>query len=57
VGRRWRAPRFDIVCLRNYGELGPGNGPADDEALALITSAAVEPQNKLATTWSDLKSQ
>ncbi|MBT3270226.1 hypothetical protein HN371_23975 [Candidatus Poribacteria bacterium] len=57
MGRRWRAPRFDIVCLRNYGELGPGNGPADDEALALITSAAVEPQNKLATTWSDLKSQ
>jgi hypothetical protein len=53
------SPRFDIVCLRNYGELGAGNGPADDEVLAFLAaqSSAVEPRHKLATTWSELKSQ
>ncbi len=47
------SPRFDIVCLRNYGDLGHDSGPTDAEVQSFV--AAVEAKGKLATTWAEVR--
>ena len=42
-------PTIDAICFRN-----DGNAPTDDEALG--SNAAVEPSDKLPTSWSKIKS-
>lgn len=51
------SPHFDIVCLRNYGDLGADGAPDDALVLATLAGTAVEAKGKLATTWSGLKSR
>ena len=49
------SPRFDAVCLRNYGGIGIANAPKDNEVAAMINSTPVEPRGKLSTTWGELR--
>ena len=49
------SPRFDVVCLRNFGNLGLGAGPSDADIRPWLRGLPVEPQSKLATTWADVR--
>lgn len=49
------APLFDVVVLRNYGQLGPAGAPNDAEVKALLAVTPIEPRGKAAITWGTLK--
>ncbi len=49
------SPRFDMVCLRNFGDLGHDTGPTDAEVLPWVNMTPVEARGKLATTWAAVR--
>ncbi len=51
------SPRFDMVALRNYGDLGQDNAPSGAEVLDFIEATAVEPRGKLALMWAGVKAE
>ena len=48
------SPRFDVVCLKNFGPFGADGAPDEADVLAFIATP-VEPKGKLAATWADVK--
>jgi hypothetical protein len=49
------SPRFDVVCLRNFGDLGLDAAPADADVQPWLDVTPVEAQGKLATTWAAVR--
>ncbi len=49
------SPRWDMVCLRNFGDLGLDAQPEDADVLPWVNLTPVEARGKLATTWAAVR--